>query len=185
MLAWCLGVLGLSRRAASASTVRAFSASTADAPEYRKLAEPVVLPLEDVARPWHPAPFDALVPAGDTGAGPNVSLKGVLLRVPTSEEATRSRQATRLEAFCLTCPHEICQVEFLEDTTTVRVDAAARPDHPLLVCPCHFSVFNPTADGARITGPASRGLFRFRFEIGPERVTITEVEDEVLRLFSP
>ncbi len=168
MLSWCLGILGLSRRP--------IWGSTTTPNEYRRLTKPVVLPSQKVAASWQPVWFDALAPAPDpdAGSGPDVLVKGILLRLP------EARGATRVRAFCLTCPHEICQVNYVEDTESVRLEPAAKPDHPLFVCPCHFSIFNPLSNGARIAGPASRGLYRFRLELGQDAVTITEVEEDAL-----
>lgn len=187
MLAWCLGALGLPRRPASAwAALRS---------KYRKLTQPVVLSGKDATKLWHPVWFDARVPARDPKAstGPNVFLKGVLLRLPKDEKGSlesswittrgsqpNGRVSTSLEAYCLTCPHEQCQVSYMEDTATVRLESAAKPDHPLLVCPCHFSAFDPAAAGARLAGPASRGLYRFRLKTEAENIIITEVEEDVL-----
>jgi hypothetical protein len=41
-------------------------------------------------------------------------------------------------------------------------------------------VFDPLADGDRISGPADRGLYRFRLQIRRRAVTIVEVEEEAL-----
>ena len=144
--------------------------------QYRRLRKPVVLPLDEVARSWQPVLFDAVGPARDAAAayGPDVSLRGMLLRLPTTDGTTE------LKAFCLTCPHEICYVDYLTDTERVRLESAAKPEHPLFVCPCHFSVFNPLAEGAQISGPAHRGLYRFRLEVGEDVVEIKEVEDGAL-----
>jgi hypothetical protein len=51
------------------------------------------------------------------------------------------------------------------------------------VCPCHFSVFNPVSDGALISGPAYRGLYRFKVQVEQDIVKITQVEEGVLTLF--
>ncbi|MFQ5791100.1 MAG: ubiquinol-cytochrome c reductase iron-sulfur subunit [Acidobacteriota bacterium] len=169
MLWTILGVLGLRRRR---SSVPSFAEV-----RYRRLKNTVAISLEKVAEVWRPAPFDARCcsPASAGGRGAEVVLKGILVRLPGPAGG-----AETLKAFCLTCPHEICQVDFIEDTELVRVEPVMKPDHPLLVCPCHFSVFDPLGDGARIAGPADRGLYRFRFEVEGDRVEIAEVEQEVL-----
>jgi len=58
------------------------------------------------------------------------------------------------------------------------------PDHPLLVCPCHFSVFDPLQDGDVLNGPAHRGLYRFRLATSGTKIQITQVEEQVLTLFT-
>ena len=167
----CLGLLGLCRRSAWAATA-------AQATGYRDLKSPVTVPLREVAEPWRPVPFDAR--ASSLGpAGRDLLLRGVLLR---TGEATGP--ASGLKALCLTCPHEICYVNFVEDTKAVRVEEAVKPDHPLFVCPCHFSVFDPVADGARLAGPSGRGLFRFRLQVDRDTVQIGQVEEDLLRFFA-
>ena len=209
MLSGCLGMIGLCRRSAWASKSRGTQSRGLDnsvrSTQYRSLSGSVVVPLTEVGAPWRPVWFEALAPALDptSGGGPDVLLEGVLLRLPEATDAppaaapeasafgvapldadpsrTAAYGAAGLKAFCLTCPHEICQVDYVEDIGYVRVEEAAKPDHPLLVCPCHFSVFDPMADAARISGPASRGLYRFRLRVERDRVEITEVEEAVLR----
>ena len=71
-------------------------------------------------------------------------------------------------------------MNLIEETEAVRVPEGAKPDHPLLVCPCHFSVFDPASDGALLTGPAGRGLYRFRFEVSNETIEIQGIEEAAL-----
>ncbi len=144
---------------------------------YRRLSTPAILPLARVSEPWQPLPFDVGAPSLNpaVGAAGEIALRGVLLRVPTAGDAPE------LKAFCLTCPHEICQVDYQEDTSHVCIESGSKPDNPLFVCPCHFSVFDPRSDAARISGPAPRGLYRFRFQVEADEVRIDEVEEEALR----
>lgn len=164
-----------------ALALRRGSASGSPAPEvrYRKLHSPVILPLKAVTESWRPVPFTARcpVPDGAEAPAPYLLLKGILLRLPRAGSSTG---ATHLKAFCLNCPHELCYVNFVEDTNLVRLEPAEKKDHPLLVCPCHFSVFDPLADAARISGPAHRGLYRFRLQLRRAQVEIQEVEEEAL-----
>ena len=106
-------------------------------------------------------------------------VKGILLR--TGESASTEGD---LKAFCTICPHEICDVEYVKDTRLIPVEANTVPEHPLLVCPCHFSVFDPVADGARVSGPATRGLYRFRFNVAGDTVRIDQIEKDVLTLLT-
>jgi Rieske Fe-S protein len=89
------------------------------------------------------------------------------------------------EAFSVLCPHEICEVERVADAGVLAqhrsVDLPARP---LLVCPCHFSVFDPEARGEALTGPAPRPLYRFGFEIRGDRARIDRVEAALVDRFS-
>lgn len=169
LLASCLAALGLSPRWSGRSPRRQ--------DRFRRLTQSVSVPLTEVAALWHPAWFDAWLPVDDSGAGDGreILLKGVLLRLPSGEGESG------LHAFCLTCPHEICFVDYVEDTDWVPLNQHPKPDHPLLVCPCHTSVFDPMARGDRLAGPAPRGLFRFRLELTGDSVAITAVEEAVLR----
>lgn len=168
MIAACLGALGLVRRPPAL-----WGALVS---RYRKLSRPVTVAWREVASVWQPVWFDARVraPKPSASGSSELLLKGVLLRIPDP------RGATRLKAFCLTCPHELCQVGYVREPGQVRLDPAERPEHPLLVCPCHFSIFDPAEDGARLAGPTPRGLYRFRLKAGSRKITITEVEEDAL-----
>ncbi len=169
MLWRCLSLLGL--------CCPTTSGSPAPDARYRRLESSVVLPLEEVAEPWRPFPFSALAsaPEGTGGPSSDIRLKGIVLRLPRP-----TGSSTELKAFCLHCPHELCFVNFTEHPELVQVAPGVKVVHPLLVCPCHFSVFDPLADGDRISGPADRGLYRFRLQIRRSALAIVEVEEEAL-----
>ena len=120
--------------------------------QYRRLREPIVIPLTRVAKSWTPFTFQAVADklGPDGQSGPGLLLPGVLLRVgePAGDDSG-------LRAFCLSCPHELCDVVLQQDTGLVPLpEGAKKQEHPLFVCPCHFSVFDPVANGAHLTGPA-------------------------------
>jgi Rieske Fe-S protein len=53
--------------------------------------------------------------------------------------------------------------------------------HPLFECGCHFSVFDAADEGARLSGEAPRGLYRFRIAGVRDGVAeITEIEEAAL-----
>lgn len=145
-------------------------------PSFRPLDQPVTIPLRALIEPWQPVPFDARTV---TAAGAPLLLKGMVVRTTDPTTGTES-----LEALCLTCPHEICYVDLLVNTKNVEIDADWKPDHPLLVCPCHFSVFDPVADGARLAGPSSRGLFRFGFQVDGEAIVVDQIEEDIIGFFA-
>ncbi len=92
------------------------------------------------------------------------------------------RSTRDVHAFCLSCPHELCDVVLKEDTGLFPCpEGAKKREHPLFVCPCHFSVFDPVANGAHLTGPAGQALFRFRLRLSSRRVAIDAVEKAALR----
>lgn len=172
----------LSRRAMLRCSVvllgvtRTLWASTAlPAISYRDLTRPVTVPLGDVSERWQFVEFDAW--AVDASGG-DLLLKGVLVRTQLADDP-----ADGLVAFCLACPHEICYVGLVEDSSAVELDVQG-PDHPLFVCPCHFSAFDPCAEGERLGGPTPRGLFRFRVELAEMNVRIAQVEEAVLQFLA-
>ena len=139
---------------------------------YLRLKKPLSIPVATVKSLWQPYEFSAWVVKPASGGTPAVDrlLKGVLLRVAAGSSHED------LEALCLHCPHELCYVQLFKDPGTVRLTRSPRPANPLMVCPCHFSVFDPKAAGGLLQGPADRGLFRFRFEMRDDVVEVLEVE---------
>lgn len=158
----CLTALGAQGLAAAAAAPGA---------SYLRLKEPVSIAVGDL-QPWRPHPFSAWVdkPAAEGEPAAERLLKGILVR------ASEKPGPESLRALCLHCPHELCYVQLVEDLQHVRLEQSERPAHPLLVCPCHFSVFDPQKEGALLEGPAERGLFRFRFQMRDDVVEIQEVE---------
>jgi len=153
---------------------RAWAQITGEPARYARLNAPVRIPLASVSKPWQPVPFKAEATAAAAGASPGhrVILSGVLFR--------RGASDMPLSALCTTCTHEQCQVDFVEQPGQLpRMDRAI--DHPVFFCACHSSVFDAVADGAFISGPASRGLYRFRLKVVDDKaVEIIEVEQEAL-----
>ena len=165
-MARCLGLLGSLSLGTGAGKTR-----------FRRLKESLSVPKDSLDQDWKPVPFTARaekIHPGPDGVS-EILLRGVVLRLPTS-----TPKDCGLRAFCLHCPHELCYVNLVKETETVRVPDVPKPDNPLLVCPCHFSVFDPAADGALLTGPAGRGLYLFRFEVSENTIDIQEVEEAAL-----
>ncbi len=92
----------------------------------------------------------------------------------------------RFKAVCTVCPHEQCDVDFVADPGELSeyVTAEIGPiGEPVYLCPCHDSAFTMT-DGVRLSGPAPRGLYRFRVtRVTETAVEIGEVEEDVLLFF--
>lgn len=157
---------------------------------YAALARPVSIPVEAVTKLWHPVPFVAEVTTPR-----RILISGVLFRTASAAargdgvtHAERASQgaggpgsAEALSALCVTCPHEQCHVELVTDETRLARMAAEKPAHPLFECGCHFSLFDAAADGARISGEAPRGLYRFRIAgLREGAVEITHIEETAL-----
>jgi menaquinol-cytochrome c reductase iron-sulfur subunit len=69
----------------------------------------------------------------------------------------RRLTGTDFIAYAVYCPHLGCPVHWI-------------PGGLIFLCPCHGSVFN--ADGARLAGPAPRGLFTYQTRVVNGRVQI-------------
>jgi nitrite reductase/ring-hydroxylating ferredoxin subunit len=151
--------------------VAALAAAPAlEADEFRALEAAVSLPLRDLAEPWATVRFRAFcpLPAAPPGAPPRRLLRGIAIRLPETLDAP-----SRIEALCLTCPHEICEVDLRSD--------GDHADRPVFVCICHWSVFDPAREGERLAGPAPRGLYRFRSRLDEDCLVVAEVEAAALR----
>ena len=66
-----------------------------------------------------------------------------------------ARQGAALTVFTSACPHLSCDVEWVADEKKFE-------------CPCHDSAY--AADGARVAGPAKRGLDVLEHRVSPEGV---------------
>jgi quinol---cytochrome c reductase iron-sulfur subunit len=90
----------------------------------------------------------------------------VVVRLPPAElrlPADRRGWAPRgILAYSKICTHAGCAISLyrapLYAPTTPR---------PALVCPCHYSTFDPAAAGAVLFGPAGRPLPQLPLRIGP------------------
>ena len=149
--------------------------SAAPAPAFTDLARPVTIALDDVAGLWQTVEFEAW--AVDS-SGRDLLLKGVLVRTNRTDEP-----ADGLAAYCLACPHEFCYVGLADEPGAAELEVPP-PAHPLFVCQCHFSAFDPTAGGARLAGPTRRGLYRFRVEVADSTARIAQVEAAVLEFLA-
>jgi Rieske Fe-S protein len=133
------------------------------------------VPKQKVAEPWQAVAFDALCCADDDQVQAQILLKGLLLQLPAA-----AANVQRFAAFCLLCPHEMCHVELQDQTDRLPLPPPRTREHPLFLCPCHFSVFDPLTDGALVAGPAGRGLFRFQLALAEDQVSVVAVEDGAL-----
>jgi Rieske Fe-S protein len=67
------------------------------------------------------------------------------------------RRGAEVQAFSTVCPHAGCAVDW---------DAHKRE----FACPCHASAFGP--DGARVAGPAPRGMDQLDCSVSEDRVRV-------------
>ena len=152
---------------------------------FRPLARPVLVPLEDLSRPWRARQFVADGVTLASAATPNqpIRVSGMIVRT-----ATGDNDADRFAAVCVRCPHEGCDVDFVADPNglpqevkqEIKDEIGHPVEHSVYVCPCHNSTFK-AEDGGRLAGPAPRGLYRFRVtSVSDAAVEIAEVEEDVL-----
>ena len=66
-------------------------------------------------------------------------------------------------AFSSLCTHKGCPVSY-------------RPEHRLLICPCHWSTFDPEKAGGLVIGQASQPLARIELRVESGMVVATGVE---------
>ena len=161
--------------AAAAGVFRPAAAQRQESrPAFVPLSAPVRISAADLPRLWSAVPFTARC-AAPARTAREILLKGIALRVPDSGGGAS------FKAYCLTCPHEICQVGLTTETRGVEAPPERPlPQTPLFICPCHFSAFDPLADGARLAGPTHRGLYRFRLETRGGAVIVSEIERAAL-----
>jgi len=152
----------------------------AQALRFRSLARPVVIPIGSLATPWQAFPFMADGVTLPSAATPNqpIRISGMVVRTSAGNEPEK------FAAVCLKCPHESCDVDFIQDPSKLPQDVKDEIGRSIArsvyICPCHNSTFM-AEDGERLAGPAPRGLYRFRVtKVSEAAVEIGEVEEDVL-----
>ena len=146
---------------------------------YRPLSQPVVVPLEAMSALWRVRPFTAEAVTLPSAATPNqpIRVSGMIVRTAAGE------RPDQFAAVCVRCPHELCDVDYVDDLKRLPLEIVNEigrtVSEPVYVCPCHNSTFK--VDGERLSGPAPRGLYRFRVTgVSAAAVEIAEVEEDVL-----
>jgi ubiquinol-cytochrome c reductase iron-sulfur subunit len=85
----------------------------------------------------------------------------VVVRVPVSELKTRRDWSPGgIVAFSKICTHAGCAISLYRKPTFAAVEP-----RPALVCPCHYSTFDPAEGGKVIFGPAGRALPQLPLEV--------------------
>ncbi|PYE55869.1 Rieske 2Fe-2S domain-containing protein [Deinococcus yavapaiensis] len=98
----------------------------------------------------------------------------VRLERPTAYSLTSS--GAHFVAFSRVCTHLGCLVNHLPNPDAVALTYNYRPDHPVLGCPCHFSVFDPAREGRSVIGRALYPLPRVRLEARGDELFATGIE---------
>lgn len=117
-------------------------------------SEPVIVPLEKLKSAWDSVTFKF-------GSTP-----GIAVRLPGGSQVVVSR----------VCPHERCFADLVKSPAQVFRETTYEPAGPVLVCPCHASVFDLLDGGKVLFGPAPRPLARMKFRVEGDKLVITGME---------
>lgn len=107
-----------------------------------------------------PTPFPVIdvAPLADIARGaemnfyyPDADSLAVLLRLPSAAQQGIGPDGT-IVAFSMLCTHKGCSVNF-------------RADLAILICPCHWSTFDPAKKGSVVIGQASEPLPQIRLRV--------------------
>jgi Rieske Fe-S protein len=95
-------------------------------------------------KPWSATEFTMPTEGG--------AIPSILIRLPEGGWYASSR----------ICPHALCLVIYVDDVQMARDTFNVQVSHPILGCPCHFSVFDITQAGKVLSGPAPQPLPQFK-----------------------
>jgi ubiquinol-cytochrome c reductase iron-sulfur subunit len=90
----------------------------------------------------------------------------VVVRLPEADLKLPRRRRTwapnGIVAYSKVCTHAGCAIALYRKPTFAEVE-----DRPALICPCHYSTFDPAAGGTVVFGPAGRDLPQLPLQIDP------------------
>jgi Rieske Fe-S protein len=127
------------------------------------------------------------------------NIPGVAIRLPKKLRFANAQGydgyngETDVVLFSRICPHLGCIFNFIPSwhNVTTGYGGFVPPDweqHPLMACPCHFSIYDPAYPkdpGNVISGPAPRGARYFRFEIRGQDIVVTGAEVGAIAYAAP
>lgn len=128
------------------ATVVAGSAVTGTPAPAAAAVVPQRFPIVDIA------PLSSIEPGAEIAFDyPDESSPAVLLRLgePAADGIGPNNE---LIAYSILCTHKGCPVSF-------------RPERKMLICPCHWSTFDPAKSGKQVIGQASQALPRIELRI--------------------
>ncbi|ULH16711.1 ubiquinol-cytochrome c reductase iron-sulfur subunit [Deinococcus sp. KNUC1210] len=143
--------------------------SVPGAPQFGAAAAVRIANLKQVGTQWADVPFSY-------GGRPCV-----LLRIPAATRGSLEVGGQHYAAFSRICTHLGCTVNVVRDTEVLAFsfnyrDPDPRQQHPMLGCPCHFSVFDPLKSGEAVFGKAHLPLPRVRLEQRGNELWATGIE---------
>ena len=113
----------------------------------------VSIPLSRLAEPWSSVEFT--YPAAEP-------VPGIIVRL---------RDGT-LYAASRICPHQSCQLLYKTDKQEISDAFEVEAGNPVLVCPCHFSVFDIANGGKVLSGPATAPPLQLNVEARDGKIFI-------------
>jgi len=109
------------------------------------------------------APIDSIPPGTEIPFDyPDENSPAVLLRLPGKAEGGIGPDGD-IVAFSLLCTHKGCPLNFVAD-------------RQMLVCPCHWSCFDPGKGGRLVIGQASQSLPQMKLEVQDGMVRATGID---------
>ncbi|AFZ66379.1 Rieske 2Fe-2S domain-containing protein [Deinococcus peraridilitoris] len=88
----------------------------------------------------------------------------IVMRLPEATPSSLKVESAHFAAWSRVCTHLGCSVNPLQDLEATALTYNYRPTHPVLGCPCHFSVFDPLRQGESVFGRAVLPLPRVQLE---------------------
>ncbi len=122
------------------------------------------------------AALSALPAAYDTAEFSYSGTPCIAVRLPRETPYALTVQDAHYMAFSRVCTHLGCTVNPLRDPDVAALTFNYRPDHPVLGCPCHFSVFDPLKEGESVFGKALYPLPRVRLTAAGDSLYATGIE---------
>jgi len=134
------------------------------------------IPLDKVNTPWSFAEFEFTKQIKTHRGLKESTFPGYAIRLP-DETAKQLQLKQGLYVISRICPHEGCPIRFHKERSEVPQPLPVeRFDHPMLVCTCHQSMFDPADKGKVIGGPAPRPPWIFDFVIEKGKIVIKDLE---------
>jgi arsenite oxidase small subunit len=95
-------------------------------------------------------------------AYPDDDSPALLIRLPEPADGGIGPEGD-IVAYSILCTHKGCPVSY-------------KAAHKMLICPCHWSTFDPAKAGALVIGQASQGLPRIQLRIAGDKVQAVGVD---------
>jgi arsenite oxidase small subunit len=119
-------------------------------------SDQAVASVAELAEPWSAVRFTLADTDGDL-------LPCIVIRLPDREWYASS----------LICPHNKCDIMYVQDPADARNSFNVDIRTPVLACPCHFSVFDLLRHGQVIAGPAPGAPLQLKVQVRDDKVFVS------------